>query len=95
MDSGWLGAEQRWTVSHVATSVDMILRGMAFAWLPASRVDGHLATAELVELPLTQGSRRYAELYLTYADRDLAGPAARRLGALLTEACHDHCQHFE
>jgi DNA-binding transcriptional LysR family regulator len=84
VDSGWLGAEQRWTVSHVGTSVDMVTRGMGFAWLPESRVAPGIASGELAELPLEQGSRRYTELYLTYADRDQAGPVARRLGDLLS-----------
>lgn len=90
LDSGWLGAEQRWTVSHVATSVDMILRGMGFAWLPASRVLPHLEAGTLKELPLERGSRRYAELYLTYADVDQAGPATQRLAELLQDACRNY-----
>lgn len=85
-DAGWLGAEQRWTVSHVATSADMIARGMGFAWLPRSRAQAGLAAGILRELPLAQASRRYVELYLVYADREAAGPAALRLGGLLTEA---------
>ncbi len=86
VDSGWLGAEQRWTVTHIATSVDMIERGMGFAWLPHSRVAQGLAGGKLVELPLEQGSRRYVELYLTHAHPEGAGPASRRLGTLLREA---------
>jgi len=82
-DAGWLGAEQRWTVSHVATSVDMIGRGMGFAWLPSPRVAASLARGVMAELPLEQGSRRVAALYLTFADQDLAGPATCRLGELL------------
>jgi len=89
-DAGWLGAEQRWTVSHVATSVDMICRGMGFAWLPASRAAPGLAGGELKELALGAGSRRYAALYLTYADPDLAGPATCRLGELLEQACSEY-----
>ena len=85
VDSGWLGAEQRWTVSHVATSADMISRGMGFAWLPASRVQDRLDAGELLELPLEQGSRRSSTLYLTYADQDRAGPATCHLAALLLE----------
>lgn len=85
VDSGWLGAEQRWTVSHVATSLEMVSRGMGFAWLPWNRVAPGLARDELRELPLEQGSRRFASLYLTYADRDQAGPAARHLGSLLSD----------
>lgn len=86
-DMGWLGAEQRWTVSHVSTSVDMVQRGMGFAWLPASRVASGLASGVLAELPLTQGVQRYVTLYLSYADRDRAGPAACRLAELLHAEC--------
>jgi DNA-binding transcriptional LysR family regulator len=85
-DAGWLGAEQRWTVSHVATSVEMVSRGLGFAWLPLSRVSAGLASGDLRELPLPQGGRRHATLYLTFADRDQAGPAARHLAGLFVEA---------
>jgi len=84
-DSGWLGAEQRWTVSHVETSADMIGRGMGFAWLPLTRIDRRLARGELRELPMEQGSRRRTTLYLTRAERDSAGPAACMLADLLAE----------
>ena len=83
VDSGWLGAEERWTVSHVATSLDMVERGLGFAWLPASRVSKGLQSGNLRELPLNQGSRRYGDLYLVYADRDRAGPVTCALGELL------------
>lgn len=83
IDSGWLGAEQRWTVSHVATSIAMIARGMGFAWLPATRIAEGLAAGSLKELPLERGSRRRVTLYLTYADPDRAGPATCRLAELL------------
>ncbi len=89
-DAGWLGAEQRWTVSHVATSADMISRGMGFAWLPLSRVQAGIAAGTLAELPLGPASRRYTELSLVYADAGAAGPALRQLGALLAEACEDY-----
>jgi len=90
VDSGWLGSEQRWTVSHVSTSADMIARGMGFAWLPRSRVQARLEKGELRELPLGNASRRYTELYLVYADASAAGPAGRRLGELLTAACANY-----
>ena len=89
-DSGWLGAEQRWTVSHVATSADMIARGMGFAWLPWSRVKDRICSGALKELPLGPGSRRYTDLQLVYADQDAAGPAVLHLGALLKEVCEGY-----
>ncbi len=84
-DSGWLGAEQRWTVSHLATSIAMISRGMGFAWLPETRIGEALDNGTLKELPLEHGARRRMALYLTYADPDKAGPATCRLGELLGE----------
>jgi len=83
IDSGWLGAEQRWTVSHLETSIDMISRGMGFAWLPRTRIEQRLSSGQLKALPLTQGGTRSTTLYLTYADPDRAGPVTRRLGDLL------------
>jgi len=85
-DSGWLGADQRWTVSHVATSVDMICQGTGFAWLPLSRIADKLQAGDLLELPLEKGARRRSQLYLTYTDEDRAGPATCHLGRLLREA---------
>lgn len=82
-DAGWLGAEQRWTVSHLATSIAMIERGMGFAWLPRTRIDALLSKGALKELALERGARRRMALYLTYADPDKAGPATCRLGELL------------
>lgn len=88
-DSGWLGAEQRWTVSHVETSVQMISLGMGFAWLPESRVTGGLKSGLLRELPLEQGAHRSTGLYLTYANKDRAGIATCRLAQLLMEKIND------
>jgi DNA-binding transcriptional LysR family regulator len=83
VDAGWLGAEQRWTVSHLATSINMISRGMGFAWLPLTRIGEAIINGSLKELPLERGSRRRVALFLTYADPDQAGPATCRLGELL------------
>ncbi|MFT7286950.1 MAG: DNA-binding transcriptional LysR family regulator [Halieaceae bacterium] len=91
VDSGWLGAEQRWTVSHLATSITMIARGTGFAWLPETRIRDALREGRLQELDLEQGSRRRVTLYLSYADSDRAGPATARLGELL----HDQASNPE
>jgi DNA-binding transcriptional LysR family regulator len=86
-DAGWLGAEQRWTVSHLATSVDAVARGMGFAWLPRHRIAGLLDAGELRPLSLLEGAVRHHELYLVFADRDEAGPATRALAECLRKSC--------
>jgi DNA-binding transcriptional LysR family regulator len=87
VDAGWLGAQQRWTVSHLATSVQAVARCMGFAWLPRHRIAGELERGELEPLALVEGATRQHELYLVFADRDQAGPAARALADCLRESC--------
>ena len=85
VDSGWLGADERWTVSHLSTAIAVIRQGLAFAWVPRDQVRDELAAGALVPLPLAQGGTRVETLYLILADRDGAGPAARTLARMLTE----------
>lgn len=76
-DAGWLGAEQRWTVSHLSTSVEMIKNGLGFAWLPEPAIAHALKEGSLKPLPLEHNARRRAQLYLVFKDGDRLGPAAR------------------
>lgn len=87
-DAGWLGAEQRWTVSHKATSIRATCMGQGFAWYPDYVIRDELATGALKPLRLREGAARIAELYLVFADRDAAGPGVLRLAELLTDTAH-------
>lgn len=86
-DSGWLGAEQRWTVSYKATSIRAACLGLGFAWYAEDMIREELATGALKPLPLREGGARYVELYLIFPDPDYAGPGARRLAEILRTAC--------
>jgi DNA-binding transcriptional LysR family regulator len=87
----WLGAQQRWTVSHKATSIHAVCEGLGFAWFPEDAIRSELERGVLKELPLREGRERYAELYLAYADADYAGPGARRLAKILKECTAEAC----
>ena len=76
-DVGWLEASQRWTVSHLRTSIDMIKKGFGFAWLPYPLIEEELELGELKPLDLVQSPARQAPLYLLFKDGDSLGPAAR------------------
>lgn len=76
-EAGWLGAEQRWTVSHVRTSIDMICEGLGFAWLPLAIIKPQLNLGILKPLPLINNGLRKGILYLCFEDGDRLGPAAR------------------
>ncbi len=85
-DAGWLGAEQRWTVSNKATSIRAARLGLGFAWYAEDMIREELASGALRPLPLREGAERYAELYLMFPDRDYAGPGATRLAEILRSA---------
>jgi DNA-binding transcriptional LysR family regulator len=82
----------RWTVSHMATSIEAVLAGHGFAYLPEHRIRDPLRDGRLRPLPVAAGGERYAELYLIHADRDRAGPATRRLGELIKAAVARECR---
>ncbi|MFY8274555.1 LysR family transcriptional regulator [Pseudoalteromonas sp. SSDWG2] len=78
-NAGWLGADQRWTVGQLDTSIDMIANGLGFAWLPKHAIDTHMDSGSLKALPLDSGAQRSHFLYLIFKDGDNLGPAARTL----------------
>ncbi len=87
LDAGWLGAEERWTVSHLKTSIEMLKSGLGFAWVPRPHIEAELAAGTLLPLPLVEGGTRRLDMHLVYTDRDSAGPATRELARLLAAAC--------
>ena len=91
LDAGWLGADERWTVSHLKTSIEMLTHGLGFAWVPREHIWAALDAGLLKPLPLTEGATRSSMLHLVYADRDSAGPATQALSRILTESTARAC----
>ncbi|MGR2740958.1 LysR family transcriptional regulator [Billgrantia sp. Q4P2] len=91
MDAGWLKAEQRWTVSHLETSIDMVRRGLGFAWLPETRIHDDLESGVLRPLPLAAGGVREVPMQMIFRDRDRAGPATHAMARALHEAVASTC----
>jgi DNA-binding transcriptional LysR family regulator len=87
----WTGAEQRWTVSHKATSIRAATMGLGFAWYPEENVREELAAGRLKELPLREGAERWADLYLVFADPDYAGRDERRLAEIIRTSVARAC----
>ena len=86
-DEGWLGSSQRWTVSSLQASIELIAAGLGFAWLPEHLVRPWLSNDIVRPLPLAKGQRRRASLYLvTGGGRSMqTGPAAKLLARTLEE----------
>jgi DNA-binding transcriptional LysR family regulator len=88
---GWLN-ERRWTVSNKATSIRAACMGLGYAWFAEENIREELDSGALRRLPLTEGSERFATLYLVYADRVAAGPGTRRLVQILREQVAENCR---
>lgn len=96
-DAGWLAAEQRWTLTHMSSSIRAACMGLGFAWFPEHAIEQHLSERRLKPLPLREGAMRHTHLQLVYADRDYAGPATQALARLLREGVNrqTHLPEYE
>jgi DNA-binding transcriptional LysR family regulator len=84
-DAGWLGSDQRWTVSHFATSLKILRAGLGFAFMPRNWVEEDIKQGQLKQLPLSQDATRIIPLYLILASPASAGPATQALANRLRE----------
>jgi len=86
-NDGWLKANQRWTVSHMQSSIDMVSKGLGFAWLPLNLIQDKLENNTLIPLPLDGNSERSVSLYLTFKDLDALGPVAQDFITTIKSLC--------
>jgi DNA-binding transcriptional LysR family regulator len=84
-DAGWLGSEQRWTVSHFSSTLTILRAGLAFAFLPKDWIENDLRAGSLAQLPLASSQERVVQLYLMLASPEAAGPATKLLAKTLKE----------
>lgn len=82
---GWIGADQRWTVSNKATQITAACMGMGFAWFPEHAIQRELDSGRLKPLPLREGAERSSEIYLVFADPDFPNAATQRMAEILRE----------
>jgi DNA-binding transcriptional LysR family regulator len=83
--------EERWTVSHKATSLHALILGYGYAWFPEEAIRGELERGALVPVPLREGAERQGPLYLVFTDRDAAGPGTLRLADLIRTKVKEEC----
>lgn len=79
----WLEAQQRWTVSHIATAITAVRMGQGFGWYPKALIAKELEAGTLKPLPLAKGGKRFADVYLIIAEGDMASPQVLKLAAML------------
>jgi DNA-binding transcriptional LysR family regulator len=86
-----LEASQRWTVSHMSTSIEAASKGFGYGWYPEYRIRDEIAAGLLKPLPMREGGDSFAQLYMVFADRDAAGPGTLRLAAIIREMAEAAC----
>ncbi|WP_411886955.1 LysR family transcriptional regulator [Hydrocarboniphaga effusa] len=89
---GWMGSEQRWTVSNKATAITAVTMGLGFAWYPEEMIRGELQSGALKPLPMRDGADRQVPLYLIVTDGDAAGPATCLMADILREEVRVQCR---
>ena len=94
-DAGWLGSDQRWTVSHFEMSRALIKRNLGYGWLPLDRVREDLRRDSLQPLDVSEGKVREIPMYLIIARQDERGPALKALIEALRGAASDARLHSE
>jgi len=84
-DTGWLGSEQRWTVTSIDKAIEALLSGLGFGWVPTHQVQDYIEQGKLKPLPMSEGQRRYAHLYMIFGQPGRVGPATQMLADILRE----------
>jgi DNA-binding transcriptional LysR family regulator len=86
------GVELRWTVSNKATSIRAVTMGLGYSWLVEYSILDELAAGQLKALPLAQGGRRTAPLFLAFADPEFPGRDAARLAEIIRTRTAESCR---
>lgn len=89
---GWQEADQRWTVSHIKTSLDALRMGLGYAWVPDAYTKDDIEAGKLKYLPVEIGSEREAPVYITFADKEFAGPATKKLADVFKDCLPKACE---
>lgn len=77
--TGWLKAEQRWTVTNFNEAIEIILSGMGFAWIPQHLVEGFIQRKQLHRIQMREGNERKLFTHLIIPSPERLGPSANTL----------------
>ena len=83
---GWLGSDQRWTVSSMLNAFDLLKKGFGSGVLATHIAQAAIDAGELKELDIDGGGPLRNTMSLIFADKANTGPAALLLAKLLKEA---------
>ncbi len=79
--------EQNWCVPNTQSAIEMVTRGMGYAWLPISEIKDQLEEGKLKALPLISGNKKSLSLFAMFEAKKNAGPATQCFLDLLKNEC--------
>lgn len=85
-DSGWLGSDQRWTVTSMDSATQLLANKLGFAWITTFDAIEPIEKGVLKPLDLDVEYAKHGTLYLVYAQKDVSGPATKLLADSLKES---------
>lgn len=85
-NKGWLGSDQRWTVSNMHEASQLLILGFGSGVLSRHIAQPAIDRGELKELDIDGGGNIVSHMNLIFADKANTGPAAKLLAKLLKEA---------
>ncbi len=85
-DSGWLGSDQRWTVTSMDSAIQLLANKLGFAWITTFDAVDPIEKGVLKPLDLDVEYAKHGTLYLVYAQKDVSGPATQMLADSLKES---------
>ncbi len=89
-DSGWLGADLRWTVSNFESARALLVGGLGFSWIPAHEAQTLIQQNKLLPLSLEVEYEKQGSLYLVYANKKISGPACQLLAQCIQTCAKEY-----
>ena len=80
---GWLGSDERWTVSSMNEALGILKKGLGFGVTARHLANEAFENNQLKELDLEVHGAFKATMYLIYANKESTGPAAKLLAQLI------------
>jgi DNA-binding transcriptional LysR family regulator len=87
---GWLGSDQRWTVSNMREAFELLKLGFGSGVLARSIAQPAIDAGALKQLDIDGGGPLRSNMNLIFADKANTGPAAQLLAKLLKEAAKNN-----
>lgn len=91
-DNGWLGSDQRWTVTSLESARQLLENQLGFAWITTFDAVDPIRNGTLKPLDLDVDYTKHGTLYLVYAQKDICGPATHLMAENLKQVARAFMQ---